>query len=322
MTGQAQGTPDPADQLKAEKNADTQEPEATPPAKDESGHGEEPDSSAPAPSEEGQPDDKEELAKKREEGKLQQVQEELKRAQQEQERLRTIESRLTETPEKYKQALVDINGWPEEQASAYVEQLKVQGTWANAQATPPAQPGTAMPQAPQTTAPQAPQAPQAQTSKVDPVLAAQVMVQHEMAAQRLQQQFFEKVPELDPKNVPPEKHPGTKTFVSAVETEARRRMEEKGDDKGDAGLLDELVEVYKEFTGKTDKELKKAREEGKLEGYLEANVEKSSKAKPPKGTSPSDESYGLTPEEMKQAKAEGLSPKEFANLKDPVSQVK
>lgn len=299
---QVQSQPDPVQEPESEEteaqDTDTQEATTAPPTEDAGGHGEE-EASASAPSEEGQPDDREELARRREEGKLQQVQQELEEYRERAQRLDNIEKAAMQSPEKYKRALVDFNGWDEATAENYVQDLRRRGVWSE---TP--QPEDQYGPRPQPT--------------VDPYVAAQQVIQQQKVAETIQRQFFERVPELNPETLPLEKHSMARSLTTAIEFEARERLQ--ANPKAD--FVETLVEVYKDFTGKTDEQLATAREEGKMEGYLEATASSAGTSRSSKGTTPKESDYGLTPEELDMAKAEGLSAKEFAELKNPITQVK
>lgn len=340
MAGNGQGQPDPRqnedadvqgqqDQEQAQgrqDGLDTQEPNQAPPASDESGHGDnqgQPSQGADQPGEDSQGDqDKDELAKRREEGKLQKVQKELEEARKDLDRLKVIEEKALESPEKFERALVDYSGWDQQSARQYVEQLKAQGTWSRGQ-TPQSYPGQQGAAGQQGVAQggygQQQGTAQGQQPTIDPYSAAEQVFQQKQQAQQLQQQFFERVPEMDPRNVSSEKQPAMRSFAAAIEYEARRRVSENSD----LNIVDALVDTYKDFTGKTDEQLESAREEGRVEGYLEANASKAGSSAPSKGYSPKGESsHGLTKEEMKQADAEGISYERFAQLKaSPISEV-
>jgi hypothetical protein len=323
MAGQDSGNVDPSENVEEQNldgetgstgQEDTQQSQSTPPSDDGAGHGEgkgDPSKSAPS-DEEGQPDD--DLANKRAVGKLKQLQKKYQEAQKDLKRLKTIEQRAMQSPEKFRRALVDFNGWSEQDAQRYVQDLKQRGVWQ--QQRPQGQGYAQQQQGIQEAQNQF--GPNNQQPTVDPYEAAERVFQHKQQAQKLQQDFFSRVPELHPDNVPPEKKPAMKSLVTSIEYEARRRVQENPD----ADFVDELVNVYKDFTGKTDEELKKAREAGRRQGYLEANSSKAGSTKPSSSKKAESNNYGLTPEQLKQAKEEGLTPKEFHELtNNPVSVV-
>ena len=287
---------------------DTQQAQTSPPSDDGTGHGEEAkEPSQSTPSEEGQLD--EDLANKRAVGKLQQLQKKWNHAQKDLERLKTIETKAMESPTKFRRALVDFNGWSERDAQRYVQNLKSRGVWQDQR---PQGQGYAQQRA------GIQEAQRQLQPTVNPYEAAEKVFQSKQEAKKLQEGFFDRVPELHPDNIPPEKRPAIKALVTSVEYEARRRVQENPD----ADLVDELVNVYKDFTGKTDEELNKAKEAGRRQGYLEANASKAGSTKPSSGKRDKSNNYGLTHEQLKQAKEEGLTPKEFADLvNNPVAVV-
>lgn len=301
MSGSAGGT-DPAmrtDDLNEPDPivADTQVQVPTPPATESADTVKKEDSVLTVTTEgeqkqEEKPDQKKVEAALREAGKLKQVQKELEKSKKDLERLRNIEQKALESPEKYKRALVDYNGMSESDAEKTVADLKQQGIWSNIQPSVPGKQPAATP--------------------IDPYKAAQ-----EVLAQRdHQDRFFERLPELNPKNIQATQRNTMATFASAIEFEARRRITEDST----LDLYDEIENVYKEFTGKNDEQLKTAREEGRLQGAMERSTSKVSITKAPQGMSPKgDDSFGLTASEVAEAQAEGLSLKDFARLKDPVS---
>lgn len=289
---------------------DTQISQPATPANDVSGHVEQQTpTSTPAPEgtlPEGQPDEAKIQAALREYGKLSQVQKELDQTKEDIQRLRNIEAKAIKSPESYMRALIEYSDYTEADARAKVEELKGQGFWQ--QPVTPAQTAPNTGQYPQQTSPYG-------NKSVDEIV--DLKIQQREQARALQEAFFEKVPALDPRNLAPEKIQGARTLAAAVEYEARRRVME--DPK--INLVDELVSVYKEFTGQTEDSIEQAKETGREEGYLEAQTNKSTVNKPAKGYSPKESSFGLTSEELRQAQEEGFTPEEFAKLKNPVSSV-
>lgn len=287
-------------------DADTQTPTEPPaPAVDEGGHADENLSS------EGEPDADKVKAALREYGKLPQTQAQIKQLEEDlakeradkvrlteaETRLKTVETNALKSPEKYKRALVEYSGWDEASADAEVSRLKTQGLWQE-----------------ETTTPQVP-------ANQRPLTAADVekMLTAREDANTLQKTFFEELPELEPSNVSAERKPYMKTLTSAIEYEARQKLIREGKDLTPQNIAREAVNVYKAFTGVSDEQLQKARENGMLQRKLETGAEKGSVTKSAKGVSSKEESFGLSAKEIQQAEAEGLSLEEFAKLKDPVS---
>lgn len=241
-------------------------------------------------------------------GKLQQEQaekarlaKELSDAKKDLERLRVIEENALKSPDKFRKALIDYSGWDEQSADAYIDQIKRSGQapreWYGGQ-TPPTQPGQPAAQGGQV------------SPSIDPFQAAEQVYNAKVQAERVQKAFFSRVPDLDPANLSPERHAGVRSLVTAIEYEARRRVMENPT----ADFVETLVDVYKDFTGKTDEQLETAREEGRTQGYLEANAARAGSTKSTKGVTPKESTYGLSPDQMQQAKAEGLSYERFAEL--------
>lgn len=242
-------------------------------------------------------------------GKLKQVQEQYQQAQAELaeyrediERLRNIEQSALQSPDKYRKALVEFNGVTEAEANTYINQLisagKAPQSWYQQRGVPNQNTGN--------------------TPTIDPFVAAEQVYNSKVQAEKIQRSFFERVPELDPSTIPPEKLESMKAFTTAIEYEAKRRVAQNP--KKD--FVDSLVEVYKDFTGKTDDQLEAAKEEGRTQGYLEANASRAGSTKSPKGFSPKQSSFGLSSDQMEQAKTIGLSYERFAELtKNPETTV-
>jgi len=283
-------------------------PEPTTPATDDSGNvGQQTQS-------EEKPDDAKIQAALREYGKLSQTQADLKKEREEKEQLkadlakkveietryRNIEREALKTPEKYKRALEDYSGYTTEQAQAEVERMKAQGTWKEQTQTVPvgSKPLT----------------------KEEIEAIADARYEQRVSARDLQSAFFAELPQLDPKNVAEEDKPSVQTLMSAVEFEARRRLAEAGKTLSVDNLAKESVVVYKKFTGISDEQLQKIREEGRIQGALEKKAEKVSTSKSPQGFTPKETNFGLSAAEIAQAEAEGISLEMFARLKDPIAQ--
>lgn len=248
-------------------------------------------------------------------GKLQQVQRELAQKNQ---ALQQIVQNAQRTPESYKNALMSMSNFTAEQAEKRIEEIKAQGKapahWYN-DADRGSQGYNQMQQNVQAGRDQTPPDPYA--------IARQAVMQYDQertlreqqeAAQRelqeLSSQFFSQVPELDPKNVPMEKQAETARLVDIVQLDAERRVQLDPSLK----MVDALVTSYKQITGKSDEELEQIRAEARIEGYVQSNADKSESGSIPRGQSPKVKSHGLSADQVKQAKAEGLSPEEFAEL--------
>lgn len=252
-------------------------------------------------------DDAKVQAALREYGKLQQVQQELEQYKEKATYFDNVNSAAMQSPEKYKRVLMATYDATEAEADAAVQELRRQGHWQSP--TTPTQPNLNQ-QSPQSLDPNA---------IVQLVQrATQDTVQRETFKNEFKRQVFERLPELSPENVADEDKELMGTLVRAAEYEATRRVQ--GNNKLD--LVEEFVNVYTKMTGRKAEDIQKAQKEGRMQGYLEANAGKAASGKSPKGYSSNEETYGLSPAEIAEANAEGLSLQDYAELKDPVVKVK
>lgn len=231
---------------------------------------------------------------KQEQERNKQLSEELKKYKQDADRLQTIVQNAMKSEDKYRRALIEYSGWNENDADAYIEQIKQAGQAPAEWSQTPSKTGNV----------------QDTKTSVDPFKAAEQVFQAKMQAEKVQRAFFERVPELSPDNIPADKLEGVQSFVTAIEYEARRRVMQNPQ----ADFVDTLVTVYKDFTGKTDEQITAAREEGRIEGMLQNNINKASSTKSSKGFVAKENTFGLTADQIAQAQAEGLSLERFAEL--------
>lgn len=248
----------------------------------------------------GQPDEATVQAALREYGKLKQVQKELDDMRVYRDRYSNIENKAMRSPEAYKRALIEYNDMSEEQAEAEVNRLRSSGRW------------------------QQPVARTAQNTSSNSQdiysVAAQIAEEtfnKKQEAAMLQKEFFDRIPQMDPKNIPSEQKQSVGTFAAAIEYEARRRVSKDSS----LNLVDAMVNVYREYTGKTEAELQEAREAGRRQGYLEANSVNAQSAKPSRGYTAKESSFGLTPQQLEEARAEGLTAEQYAKYSKPIAQI-
>ncbi len=248
-------------------------------------------------------------AQAREEGKLRKLQEEIKRAglnpeqldqglsqlKEARERLSNIEESAMQTPDSYKQALMNFNGLSETQAAQQVDRLRAQGKWGTAPAG----------------------------QQADPIAAAQDAARKEVYMQQymqnIRQQFYSALPALDPKNLAAENHPMAKMQANVIDAEVQRVM------KADSSLnyATEAVRVYKAMTGKTDDDIKQAQEKGYYQGLSQANASNNAAGKAGvTGTPATPSSHGLSAQQLAEAKEEGLTPEQYAEYDSGPVQMK
>lgn len=332
MAGNGQGQPDPDANENTNgvpsEGSDTQEPTNQTPPTDGSGHGDNQGKPSNDPSEGGGSDDnpqggddRDEIAKRREEGKLQQVQQELKELQQYKTYYDNIVSAAKSSPEKYKKALIEFNGATEQEADAVVRQMIAEGEFQpqqgqgqyNQQAGQYPQGNNQNPYGQYGQNPQNPYGVQQQPNQDPAQVAERVFAekyQQMQQQQRVQKDFWERVPEMDPSNVPDEQKKHKAILASAVEYAATQMVQQNKD----MDIVDALVESYKNITGRTDEQLESAREEGRMQGYLEANASKAGSSSSAKGYSPREGSHGLSRQQMKQADDAGISYERYSQL--------
>lgn len=245
-------------------------------------------------------------------GKLQQAQQEAKQAREQlnqyQKQFGNIVQQASRTPDTYKQALMTMRGWSEQEAQAYVERIKAAGqapeSWysygeqGRQQAVQNAQQG------------QPNQAPDPYALTQRAIADYEARQQQKEYLHEVSDYFFEQVPEMNPKAIKQEQRQTKAALMDAVQYEAQRRA--SADNTVD--FKQELVNVYKEMTGRTSEDLEQMRENARLEGYLESNASNASASAPTKGSAPQHSKHGLTPDQMRQAKDEGLSYERFAEL--------
>lgn len=291
---------DPTSLDNNEASVDTQAVNSAAPV-DVNRHADTSDTSTSAPNNAGLPDEATVQAALREYGKLKQVQKELEEAKAYKERYSNIETKAMRSPESYKRALMEYNDMSDGEAELEVQRLKSQGRWQTVTSTP--------------TIPK-----QNYSSEDLYKVAAQIAedtYNKKRIAESTQREFFEKVPQMDPKNLTEEQKQSVGTLAVAIEYEARRRIA----NNPSANIVEAMVNVYKEYTGKTDDQLAEAREAGRQQGYLEANSIAAQASKPARGYSNKESSFGLTPQQLAEAKEEGLTPEQYAKYSKPIAQI-
>lgn len=227
--------------------------------------------SQPAPSE-GEENTEQDIdeAERRAVGKLQQTQKELEALKADREKLMGW---ALSSPERAKQALIEIEGKTPEEAEQIIAQARQANRWNETQAE-------------STTTQSTPSAPQ-----VDPYKAAEEVLELREDLSK----FYQIVPEMDPKAVTDDKREEVKSLAANIDALANTFTSINPSTK----RVDAWVKAYKILTNKTDAEIEDARETGRLEGMATANSNRASTFNKPKGGKTASSGVALTDSQRK-----------------------
>jgi len=271
---------------------------STSPAQDNSGYDDNAEVSNSAPVEENGTPDKSE-AERREEGKLQQTQRELEELRQQQtqvaQRNQTFEQFLISDPEIYKNALIQTSQWTPEQAEQKVAELKSEGFWQDKQVQSQGQP---------------------QGDSYDMARAA---ARAELENQQAYEELFKVAPDFDLEKV-----------KSLPQAEQQQKVEQGNKiialtnflvERDGLSKREAIIKAYKIESGKTDDQVVQARQDGRIEGFAQANFNNATSTVSTVGTQ-TGRSISLSADEKQQADALGMTPEEFKKFDDnPITSV-
>ncbi len=247
------------------------------------------------------------LAARREEGKLKKTQQELETYKQQ---LETYKQYILKSPERVKEALKEVDGYDDVTADQYVQQLRQKNPqlWAQKQQ-------------------EVIQAAQNAGYSLTPDTSKQLVAQgieegrqrekQELEQQKFVAKFIEVLPDLDPN-----KYPDEDSLAGARDLAYRvaHLADNYRNFRPAMSLEESLTEAYKFITGKTDDQIKEAREQGRIEGMLARNNDNASNISPvAAGSGQLKKAVHLSEAEKAAAQRFGLTDEEYAEYSQPDS---
>lgn len=252
------------------------------PSAPEAGNDTTQDQEVPAVSSPNPPDDE---VERRAAGKLKQTQEELAQVKRQEEAYRAY---ILKSPDRVKEALIEVDGYTEEQANTYVADMRKRNPslWQDPNAPVPAAPVVEDPRA----------------------AAWEVVNTHER-----QKRFWSALPELDPARISSDEEK-SKAGELAIGVEYQATLLKAFN----PNLTDEEAwkKGYMVLTGKTEEQLLEAQEKGRIEGLVSGAQDNASTRSPASGGQPVKGSVKLTEYESDIARQAGMSPEEYAKWRD------
>lgn len=280
---------------------DTQpEVSQAPPAQDTDGHGEDSNEVSSTVNTVTNSDANEEVRRKREEGKLQQVQKELREKE---EAIQKYNDMFLKSPNVYKEALKSMRNMSDEEADQVINNLKQQGYWnednQQAQDNNNVQQPT-------------------QNIQVNPEQIAQqayTKLRSDLEFENTVKTLWSTIPELSKDEVdrlPQEERQEKIELAQKVLDRARYDSQLTG-----KPLQETIMDSYSYLSGKTQEEIENIKRQAQLSGYAKAQQNNlQSNTVNVKGSTPSTSS--LTEEQLRIAQQSGLDPiKDAKYFKNP-----
>ncbi len=223
-------------------------------------------------------------------GKLKQIEEERNRYKEEKEALQARFSKVVNTvaksPETLKDALITTNGWSEEQAGAYVDNLKGQGYWKTNTSGQPV--SSQVPNQPAT------------NQYVDPHQAAREVIAEEVVRIETQDALTDLI----------ESYPELKTTSDVNYNNAQQALYmAKAWKSANPGLSlkDAIKQQYALITGKSQAQMQSMADTARIEGMAQANAVRSATGTQPIAQTTKQKNFNLSPEQKAAASAFGMS---------------